>query len=420
MTTTSDRFYVYLQRPDSHAWVTVGRYEASPDVAGIPSGVFQYAPSYVRAGLAWSIDPVGLPFIPGERFLAQRYRGLHDALREAGPDAWGQAVLRKEHQLPEGAPPARFLRIASNDERWGALAVGSSKVASVSELRKPRLAELEALSRELRAMAEGKPPVAVRLRRRLVHAASLGGARPKATVRDEVGRVWLVKPRLASDVADVPRLEHAAHRWGALSGLNFAPTELHSGDEASAVRVLRFDREGEHRLMCLSAATLLQTEYPGGGPGESSRWSYPRLAEELQRIGAPLEDRIELFGRMVFNSVCGNDDDHVRNHAVVYRHEERRWRLSPAFDVVPNLVEAPTRLVMQLSLGNWEIGRASVLEDAARFGFGSRLEAEQHLDGLLTAIEAAFDAGAGELDADWREVLRQRMVRTLQRLRATG
>jgi serine/threonine-protein kinase HipA len=205
----------------------------------------------------------------------------------------------------------------------------------------------------------------------------------------------------------VPRLEHTAHRWGALSGLTFARTELHSGDEASAVRVLRFDREGEHRLMCLSAATLLQTEYPGGGPGESSRWSYPRLAEELQRIGAPLEDRIELFGRMVFNAVCGNDDDHVRNHAVVYRHEERRWRLSPAFDVVPNPVETPTRLAMQLSLGRWEIGRAAVLEDAARFGFGSRADAEQQLD----------DAGTGDLDADWREVLRQRMVRTVRRLR---
>lgn len=418
MTTTSERFYVYLQRPDSHEWVTVGRYEASPDVADIPSGVFQYAPSYVRAGLAWSIDPVGLPFIPGERFLAQRYRGLHDALRDACPEAWGQAVLRKEHGLPEGTSPARFLRTASNDERWGALAIGSSKVPSVSELRKPRLSELEHLARELRAMAEGKPPVALRLRRRLVHTASLGGARPKATVRDEAGRIWLVKPRLASDVADLPRLEHAAHRWGALSGLNFARTELHSGVEASAVRVLRFDREGERRLMCLSAATLLQTEYPGGGPGESSRWSYPRLAEELQRIGAPLEDRIELFGRMVFNAVCGNDDDHVRNHAAVYRHDEKRWRLSPAFDVVPNTVETPTLLVMQLSLGRFEISRAAVLQDAARFGFGSRLHAEKHLDGLLMAIEGAYDAGTGELDADWRKVLRRRMVQMVRRLRS--
>lgn len=112
--------------------------------------------------------------------------------------------------------------------------------------------------------------------------------------------------------------------------------------------VYLFDRDRAQRLMCVSAATLLQTEHPGSAAGETSRWSDPRLAEELQRIGAPLEDRIELFERMVFNAVCSNDDDRVRNHAVVYRVQERRWRLAPAFDVVPNTAEQPARLAMQL------------------------------------------------------------------------
>lgn len=414
---TSEQFYVYLQRPDSGGWVTVGRYRAQQDEAGTPSGIFQYAPSYVRAGHGWAIDPVGLPFIPDERWRAHRHRGLHDVLRDACPDAWGQAVLRKEHGLSDGTPPARFLLLATNDERWGALAVGTSKVPSVSALRKPRLTDLDALSRELRAMADGRPAVVATLRRRLVHTASLGGARPKATVRDEAGHIWLVKPRLSSDIADVPRLEHAAHCWGRLSGLDFAPTELHSGTEASAVRVLRFDREGEQRLMCASAATLLQTEYPGGGPGESARWSYPRLAEELQRIGSPLEDRLELFGRMVFNAVCGNDDDHVRNHAVVYRHAQKRWRLSPAFDVVPNPAERPERLALQLSLGRFEISRETVLGDACRFGFDSRPKAGRYLDELLNRIEAAFEAGSESLDRDWRHLLGRRMVEMVGRLR---
>ena len=52
----------------------------------------------------------------------------------------------------------------------------------------------------------------------------------------------------------------------------------------------------------------------------------------------PDEDRRELFGRMVFNAVCGNDGDHVRNHAVCFRPDLGGWRLSPAFDVVPNPV----------------------------------------------------------------------------------
>ena len=162
--------------------------------------------------------------------------------------------------MPPATPPGRYLRLASNDERWGALAVGTSKLPSVSALSGPRLSDLEALSRELRAMAEGRPAIVARLRRGLVRSASLGGARPKATVRDDAGRTWLVKPRRPGDTADVPRLEHAAHRWGRLSGLDFAPTELHAGTEASAVRVLRFDRDDAHRLMCSSAATLLQAE----------------------------------------------------------------------------------------------------------------------------------------------------------------
>ena len=415
---TSERFYVYLQRPDSGEWVTIGRYQATTGADGSIVGEYRYAPSYVDAGHAWSIDPVGLPFHPEKRWTAPRYRGLHDVLRDACPDTWGQAVLQREHGLPDGTPPARFLVLAGNDTRWGALAVGATKAPSIAELRKPRLAQLEDVSRELRAMAEGRPAIVSTLRRRLVQTSSLGGARPKTTVRDDEGRAWLVKPRLAADTADVPRLEHATRRWGTACGLNFAQSVLHSGDEFSAVRVLRFDRDGERRLMCVSAATLLQTEYPGGGRGETSRWSYPRLAEELQRIGAPLSDRVELFERMVFNAVCGNDDDHVRNHAAVYRPQEGRWRLAPAFDVVPNTAQMPERSAMQSSAGCFDIGRESILADAVRFGFDGRPKAERHLDELLDRIEAAFDAAASVLDTEWKEALRTRMVTLLRRMRA--
>ncbi|HMN79475.1 MAG TPA: HipA domain-containing protein [Burkholderiaceae bacterium] len=415
---SSERLYVYLQRPDSGEWVTAGRYRAETDAAGSTVGEFMYAPSYVAAGHTWSIDPVGLPFIPERRWRAPRHRGLHDVLRDACPDTWGQAVLRKEHGLPENTPPARYLVLAGNDERWGALAVGTSKVPSIIELQRPRLTQLDDLSRELRAMAEGRPAIIGKLRRRLVHTSSLGGARPKTTVRDDEGRAWLVKPRLASDTADVPRLEHATHLWGKACGLDFATTMLHAGDEFSAVRVLRFDRDGAQRLMCVSAATLLQTEYPGGGAGETSRCSYPRLAEELQRIGAPPEDRQELFGRMVFNAVCGNDDDHVRNHAVVYRPQDGRWRLTPAFDVVPNCAQMPERLAMQLSVGRFDISGESVVADAVRFGFDSRLQAERHLDRLLDRIEAAFDAAGAVIDAEWRDELGRRMATALGRLRS--
>lgn len=251
-----------------------------------------------------------------------------------------------------------------------------------------------------------------------MQTASVGGARPKATVRDKEHAYWLAKPGIGTDPADIPRLEHFAQQWGSASGLRFAHTVLHAmGDGRSVVRIRRFDREHTQRLMCVSAASLLQTEYPGN-LAQTSLWSYPRLADELRRIGAPSEDRLELFGRMVFNAVCGNDDDHVRNHAIVYRHDERRWRLAPAFDVVPNPADTPHHLVLQLSQGRFDIARDAVLADAVRFGFGSRDECAGHLDALLVRIEAAFGNVAHWLDAEWQAVLHERMRHMLGVLRA--
>lgn len=125
--------------------------------------------------------------------------------------------------------------------------------------------------------------------------------------------------------------------------------------------------------------------------------------------------RDTLFGRMVFNAVCGNDDDHVRNHAIVYCAEERRWRIAPAFDVVPNPVETPTRLHMQLSMGRFDISRDAVLADAHRFGFADAAEAGRYL--ILERITAGFDDVAHWLDREWRQVLHERLSRNVAILR---
>lgn len=114
MATSSRPLFVYLQRPDNGAWVVVGRYVLDAQT-GI--GSFLYAPSYADAGLSWSIDPVNLPFIPGMEHLTRRYGGLHDVLRDASPDSWGQMLIRREHQLGEKATAIQFLRLSGNGDR---------------------------------------------------------------------------------------------------------------------------------------------------------------------------------------------------------------------------------------------------------------------------------------------------------------
>jgi serine/threonine-protein kinase HipA len=410
---TSKPIFIYLQRPDNNEWVTVGRYRLSTDSV---TGVFQYAPSYLTAGLTWSIDPVNLPIMPEHTYEAPRYKGLHDVLRDAGPDSWGKHFIQREYQLAQSTHESQYLLLSDNAHRWGALAMGTSKEPDIARIGTPRLPELAALTHELIAISERKPATDAKLRRRLVGTPSAGGARPKATIKDK-NTWWLVKPFLPSDSVDIPLLEHATHEWGCLVGLRFAKTVIHRLSETQSVlRVLRFDRSGDQRHMAVSAASLLQTEYPAVALNEYTRWSYPRLAEELQRIGAPHSDLRELFNRMVFNAMVGNDDDHPRNHAVVYNNALKRWELAPAFDVVPNPDETPRQLVMQVSTGSWLVSRASLLVDYVRFGFGSYQEAEAAMDALIARMNETFSLIAGLLNPELALLMEKRLVENSHRL----
>lgn len=377
--------------------------------------MFLYAPSYIDARLPWSIDPVNLPLIGGIEHPAHRYRGLHDVLRDTCPDAWGRQLLQREFQLPDNAHDSDYLRLARNGDRWGALATGTSRKPSIDALKSPKLQQLDGLVEELLAMSERRPPVDARLRKLLMSTPSMGGARPKGTLRDDKD-YWLVKPILQSDVADIPRLEHFTLKWGAASGLNFARSVHHQvGNAPSVIRVLRFDRQDDRRRMVISAASLLSAEYPGG---PRAGWSYPLLAQILQRIGAPQRDQIELFDRMVFNAIVGNDDDHPRNHAAIYEIEEKRWRLSPAFDVVPNPEMDPKALTMQVSAGRFDITREAILADALLFGFKDRRDAALHLDALLSTIRDAFPTVEADLPVDLSRLLHDRLVNGLRKLTA--
>lgn len=382
----SSSLYVYLQRPDTAEWVVVGRYTRDNGV-----GLFRYAPSYAASGLSWSIDPVNLPLLFDIEHSAPRYQGLHDILRDASPDAWGQLLLRLKHDLPENTLPIDYLRLAGNGDRWGALAISASAKPDVAHLASPKLRKLEDLVQELLAISERRPAIHPQLRKQLFATPSMGGARPKATIQDG-DTFWLVKPGLATDTVDLALLEHGTQQLGRAVGLRFADTRHHAlAGGISVVRVLRFDRDGQRRIMAVSAASLLQIEYPFTSDADSKGASYPRLAEELRRIGAPKEDLVELFGRMIFNAVVGNDDDHPRNHAVIFDSGEGRWRLAPAFDVVPNPDETPQRLVMQLSSARRDIDRSALLADHGRFGFTRQDEAERYLDALIQTIQQSFD-----------------------------
>lgn len=112
---------------------------------------------------------------------------------------------------------------------------------------------------------------------------------------------------------------------------------------------------------------------------------------------------------MIFNAIVGNDDDHPRNHAVIYVHAEKRWRLSPAFDVVPNPDETPNRLFMQVSTSTSAMAQSALLADYARFGLPNMQIAETRLSMLLARISIAFVDIRSLLTEDLQRLLQQRL-----------
>ena len=119
---------------------------------------------------------------------------------------------------------------------------------------------------------------------------------------------------------------------------------------------------------------------------------------------------------MVFNAIAGNDDDHPRNHAVIFHAEEKRWRLSPAFDVVPNPDEQPKALTLQLSMGRYDSSREAILADAIRFGFDGIAAAGSYLDALLQRIALAFPAVENILSRDLHALMANRLQNNIDLL----
>ncbi|ABD89670.1 type II toxin-antitoxin system HipA family toxin [Rhodopseudomonas palustris] len=341
--TTSDVAFVFTAVPDGIP-ALVGRYRHLRAGASKAFGEFQYVGSWLRRSDAFPLDPVNLP-LSRETFTTVKRGRLHGALADATPDRWGRelAILATPGKI---FSPVDWLHVAGPD-RVGSLAFSSDTdmTATVNNARLG-LGSLEAIAAEFEKIEAGLPasPEAKRI---YDAGVSMGGARPKA-VLDVDGALWIAKFERKTDTFDQCGAEHATMRLAATCGIDVPETRLVQIGFRNAVLVKRFDRspapDFAPTVHFLSALSLLN------GDETVAEGSYAAIAAELLRHGArPDEDRRELFRRMIFNVLCGNRDDHLKNHAFIY--DGREWRLSPAFDVVPQPDMQPEHAIALGRLG---------------------------------------------------------------------
>jgi len=209
--------------------------------------------------------------------------------------------------------------------------------------------------------------------------ASLGGARPKASVVDPKGDLWIAKFPSRNDKWDTGGWEAVVNVLGEKAGINIAKGNARRFTQSyHTFLTKRFDRNAGQRIHFASAMTLLgKTD----GADAASNVSYLDLAEFIMRHGArPDTDLPELWRRIVFNICVSNSDDHLRNHGFLLT--PKGWILSPAYDVNP--IPHSTGLNLNISEHSNALDMELAREVAEKF----RVQQEQEKDIIEQVIKA--------------------------------
>ncbi len=369
---------------------------------GRDSASFEYDDSWLERDDRFALEPALQPG-PGA-FHTQRDRALFGGIGDSAPDRWGRMLMRRaERRRAEAAGETpRTLReidylLQVNDEaRQGALRfalnAGGPFLAAGDSMPIPPLVDLPRLLSAAEHVA-GDADTDEDLRLLLAPGSSLGGARPKASVRDTDGQLLIAKFPHRDDEIDVVRWEAVALQLAEDAGIAVPHWRLEIVGEKPVLLLRRFDREKGRRLPFLSAMSML-------GAVDNETRSYMEFVDALRQYGAePKTDMQLLWRRIVLNILISNTDDHLRNHGFLYAGPDG-WRIAPAYDLNPVPVDIKPRVLstaIDLDDGTADLGLA--LDVAGYFGLrAGEAQAIAHQVGLavarwrMKAEKSGFDA----------------------------
>ena len=333
--------FVWIWLPDETKPIVAGRLEA--DSGNI---LFNYGKSYLERVHDSNPEqvknrtpaiPLYEPELPLKVGVLPLIEGLTmpGCIRDAAPDAWGRRVIINKKLGLKGAGTDT----AELDELTYLLESGSDRIGALDFQRSPSEyiprnssnVRIEELIESAERVEKGIP-LSPELDQALIHGSSIGGARPKALIQDR-GKKYVAKFSSSTDLYSIVKAEYVAMRLASLAGLNVSPVKLVKAANKDVLLIERFDRvpKGNEytRKAMVSALTIL------GLNDMMARYaSYETLAEIIRhRFINPKATLLELFSRLVFNILCGNTDDHARNHAAFWNGKQ--LTLTPAYDICP-------------------------------------------------------------------------------------
>ncbi len=297
---------------------------------------FEYDRGWLSRRGAFALDPE-LPLGPGRFHTAHP---LFRAFLDPAPDRWGQTLMRRaerararrEGRTPRTLAAIDFLAGVDDETRLGALrfrdveAGEGAPFLTTGGRRIPPLVELPRLLAATDRLLDDDE-TADDLALLLAPGSSLGGARPKASVRTVDDRLLLAKFPRKDDDWPVPRWEATALALARAAGITVPAARLETVARRPVLLLGRFDRRRGSRVPFMSAMTALSAE-------DGEQRSYLEIVDALRRQGSePSTDLGQIWRRMVFNILVSSTDDHLRNHGLL--HDGIGWRLAPAYDLNP-------------------------------------------------------------------------------------
>ena len=318
-------------------------------------------------------------------------------LQDAMPDRWGRRLIDKRERIlavREGRPVRHltdidYLTQIDDTTRMGALRLREGEQllgTQFADTPVPPLANLREFV-DMAQMYERQDEQGGAIREEWLlnlykQGASLGGARPKANVRDTDGALWIAKIPSVNDDYDVALWEFWAHKMARVAGIEVPQMRLLTlpGQKYHTLLSKRFDRDGEQRIHFASAMTLCGLQ---DGADSTTGNGYLDIVDVIvgnAGFADPQSALEQLYRRVAFSICIRNHDDHFRNHGFLLT--EKGWIWSPAYDLNPSDFNTQSLLVSRDSNDSY----LEVLSAAASDYLLSATQAERIVNEVRAAM----------------------------------
>jgi serine/threonine-protein kinase HipA len=365
---------------------------------------FEYKDEWLKNGPAQLLDP-RLQLYSGLHYLNEEHDNFGIFL-DSSPDRWGRilmrrreaAIARNENRAENKLFETDYLLGVYDGHRMGALRFKIEEdgpfLNDNKHMASPpwtSLRELEQISLRLEDDDVIDDPEYLKwLSMLIAPGASLGGARPKASIVDNNGSLWIAKFPSRNDQGDIGGWEIVTYELAVLAGITMAESKAQKfSSDYYTFLTKRFDRGNDgQRIHFASAMTILGYT---DGQDHVDGASYLELVDFIQNNGANVEQDLEqLWRRIVFSICITNTDDHLRNHGFLLKNDG--WVLSPAYDINP--IENGAGLKLNISDTDNSLDLNLALEVSEYFRLSDK-RASEIIDEILNVV------------AGWKEVAKK-------------